>query len=138
LTTDTVVPGVDGSPDRFDVLRYPTDHRVVPAGTGDEVVTAHREEARKRQLLATLTVGLVALGLVGAGAATLLDGRLVPAAGGVAAGVFAAAARYRSDDHEERVPAVVVADVPERVVRQHVDGFDPTTVSDPFGRDAPT
>lgn len=120
-------------PDRFDVLLYADDsHRPVPAGTGQQVVTAHETEARQRRLLGSLTVGILPpttgalFGLMMFDAVWLLGGI------GLVVGLLGSVFRYLHEDQQDRIPEVVVSSASPRVVRGYVEAFDPEDVSSPF------
>lgn len=127
-------PASDGeTADRYDVLRYVgDDRRVVPAGRGQQVVAAHESEARKRRQMGALTIGILLSILFAVGGVSVLDSLPLALGVGVAVGVAGGAVRYGSQNHDRMVPELVVSDAAERLVREHVDEFDPDAVSDPF------
>jgi hypothetical protein len=117
----------------YDVIQYSDGrHEVVPAGEGDLIVAAHRDEEQRRRVIAALTVAAV-VGLAGAiGAAWLLNGLLIPLGMGLVLGAVGGAARYRVWGPTP-LPEVVATDVSEAIVRDYVDEFDPSTVSSVAG-----
>lgn len=122
-----------GSGERYDVLEY-ADGRceVVPAGEGNHVVAAHRDEDRRQQRIATVTVAVVGLLAGAVGAAWLLRGLVVPVGVGLLIGVVGGAARHRAWSPTAALPEVVADDVSAAIVREYVDEFDPSAVSSAF------
>jgi len=85
----------DDTPERVDVLRYPDGSaRAVGAGWGEDVVAAHRDEARRQQLTGAVAVAALVTAL---GAAVGVSvGPLLPLAGaGLLVGLAGAAVRLR-------------------------------------------
>lgn len=123
----------DGTPERFDVLRYADGaNRAVPAGDGQQVVAAHVSASRKQQLLASGATGLIAVVAVVLGGLWVYDSAVLALGVGLGLGVVAAVLRAQYWSHDDAVPELVVSDAAERVARDYVDDFDPDEVSDPF------
>lgn len=122
-----------GSGERYDVLEYADGRReVVPAGEGDHVVAAHRDEDRRQQRIATVTVAVVGLLAGAVGVGWLLSGLVVPVGVGLLVGVISGAARHRAWSPNAALPEVVAADVSAAIVREYVGEFDPSAVSSAF------
>ena len=129
LSGDSTAAG----PARYDVLRYPDEtHRVVPAGDGRRVVTAHEREARKRRAIASVTIAVVTAVVVAVGLRLTAGGIAVPVGGGLVIGLGVGVLRRRLWSHDGLVPVLAVADVQPRTVREYVEDFDPDAVTDPF------
>lgn len=113
---------------RYDVIQF-TDgrHEVVLAGEGGLVVEAHRDEDQRRQVIATLTVAIVGGVLGVAGAGWLLNELLIAIGVGLVMGVGGGVVRYRMWGSTP-LPKVAATDVPESIVRDYVDEFEPSTV----------
>jgi hypothetical protein len=99
-------PAPDGTsdPNRYDVLRYGDGtHRSVPAGAGQQIITAHESEARKRRWLASIAAGVVVLVTVVIGGSWVFDGICAPAGIGFVVGIIVGVAGYWQLDYNDPV-----------------------------------
>lgn len=125
-------------PDRVDCLQFPSDDdgevRLVPVGTGERIVAAHREEVRQRRRVGAIAV-VVATLLTAAGA-VLLVGPTVEAAAGTAlvALVLGAAARRGG---QVPLPELVASDLPLAEARDRYEVVAATDDPISDGSDGP-
>ena len=100
-------------PDRVDCLQFPSDDdgevRVVPVGTGERIVAAHREEARRRRRVGAIAVVVAAL-LTAAGAVLLIGPTVEAAAGTVLVALVLGVAARRGG--RVLLPELVASDLP--------------------------
>jgi Lon-like ATP-dependent protease len=78
--------------------------RTVPSGKGDQIVEAHKEEARKRNQMRSILMWFIIAIIIGY--AFLLQGRLL--IGILAAGVVYLAFRYSSRNNDSMIPNLLV------------------------------
>lgn len=102
--------------DRVDCLQFPGDPpdtvRLVPAGLGERVVGAHREEGRRRNRLTVVAAALVTL-LTGAVALVVIGPTPITAVGTVLVGIVSRyAARRAPAGGSAPAPELVETDVP--------------------------
>lgn len=111
--------------DRWDVLRYETDHgpvhRAVPAGAGSRIVTTYTRRARSRRRITLALVPVVLVALPTAG--WVLAGTLGLAGGAVIAAITAAVIvrRHVGEDGDDLpgVPTVADASVDAETARSY-------------------
>lgn len=115
--------------ERYDVLRFEDGEReVCSTGDGERVIRAHEDLARKRRLIATITVG-ISLPVLAVIFGTVFFGNRFGSLGiGVGLGLVGAVIRFAIWDHDPYVPELVAEDVTPGVVEGHVDDFDPDEV----------
>ena len=125
-------------PDRVDCLQFPSDDagevRLVPVGTGERIVAAHREEVRRRRRVGA--IGVVVATLLTAAGAVLLVGPTVEAAAGTAlvALVLGAAARRGG---RIPLPELVASDLPLAEARDRYEVVAATDDPISDGSDGP-
>ena len=112
-------------PDRYDVLRYSDEtYRSVPAGTGQQIITAHESEARKRRWIASFVAGVAAFMIVVIGGNWALGMTSIPAGIGAVLGIAIGVVRYWQLDYSDQIPELTASDVPTREVRKYTNEFD--------------
>jgi hypothetical protein len=118
----TVHPGVSESLDRVDCLQFPGDPegtvRLVPAGTGERIVAAHREEEQRRNRVGLVAAAVLALAAA-AVALVVLGVTATSVAGSV--GLLVAmlyAARRAGRSEGARAPELVSAGLPAEAARE--------------------
>lgn len=124
------MPDDGEKPGQYDVLRYSDGtYHSVPAGAGEEIIAAHKSEAWKRRLVASVAAGIVGFIIVVIGGFWALGGR-IPAGIGAVIGIAIGVTRYWQLDYSDQIPELTVSDVSTRTVRKYTNEFDSGTVTD--------
>lgn len=112
--------------DRYDVLLYQDEtYRTVPSGFGEQLISAHKSEARKRRWFASFAAGLLGFIIVVIGGIWTFGGTIIPAGIGAGIGIAVGVARYWQLDYSDQIPELAASDASTRAVREYVDDFDP-------------